>query len=423
MLKNKHYGGDGFFRYVSKKAVRPFGFKRIRTSTGVYKSFSRSARGKRFPIFSKLRKHSSKNLKTKLNYMNERIEGKTQKIEGYAVKLKEYQILKQSKIDNLKLQLQSTTDSSSIMKLNSKIANIESKLAKKINTIGKKVTKAQANLTKKLKKYKPKQEKYSRIMQKKIYKSQKRLEKGFTKTCKDLVKVRKSSIVCLQSYSICKKKNPTLDIKRLTDCVNRESDAIGIPIDIKSAEVSDSMLKLANKHFFRRFKRRRHLREINRIFKHGEELEQLRDKSKATIMYGEKLKAQNMFDGQKSFNKLGQLSQERTIYKRLQNNSPGLSLNKLEKQSYEQFDKGEIIHKIRKQYPNITPDQLKERTDKIYKLQNQATQQILLTAPKSITDNSLSRIRQKSKNIVSLETNQLIKADLPYHQVLNLSRA
>ena len=135
MLKNKQGGGDGFFRYLSKKAVRPLGFKKIRTSTGVYKSFSRSARGK-----TELLRHSSKNLK-------------------------------QSKIDNLKLKLKSTTNSSSIMKLNSKISNIESKLEKKINTIGKKVSKAQANLTKKLKKYTPKHEKYSRIMQKKIYKS------------------------------------------------------------------------------------------------------------------------------------------------------------------------------------------------------------------------------------------------------------
>jgi hypothetical protein len=408
MLKNKQ-DGSGIFKYLSKKAVRPLGFKRIRTSTGVYKSFSRSARGK-----TELLRHSSKNLKTKLKYMNERIEGKTQKIEGYAVKLKEYQILKQSKIDNLKLQLKSTTDSSSIMKLNSKISNIESKLEKKINTIGKKVTKAQVNLTKKLKKYTPKHEKYSRIMQKKIYKSQKRLEKGFTKTCKDLVKIKKSSIACLESFKICKKKNAALDIKRLTDCVNRESDAIGLPIDIKSSEVSDSMIKLADKHFLRRFKRRRHLREINRITKHGAELEQIRDKSKGALIYGEKLRAQNMFNGQKSFNKLGQLSKERTIYKKLQNNSPGLSLTKLEKKTYEQFDKGEIAQKIRKQHPDITSDQLKEQTDEIYKLQKEETQKFLSEYPKFKNDQYIYGVRNLSKKTVSNNTNKLITSDLAF---------
>jgi hypothetical protein len=316
MSKNKQDGGDGVFRYLSKKAVRPLGFKRIRTSIGTYKSFSRSARGKRFPIVSKIRTKSSENLKTKLKYMNERIEGKTQKIEGYAVKLKEYQILKQSKIDNLKLQLKSTTDPDSILKINSNIAKIEYELKNKIDTISKKVIKAQKNLTKKLKKYIPKKEKYSQLINRKIYKSQKRLEKGFTKTCKDIVKTQptKSSIACLQAYKSCKDR---LSLEGITKCVNLETDKMGLPLDLKSDDVKQTMTKLANQHYIRIFKRRRHLREINRLNTISN-LQKSMYKQTGTIRYGEKLKALNIRRGQSEFNKLGELSKDRVIYKNLE---------------------------------------------------------------------------------------------------------
>ena len=136
--------GKGIFNYLSKKAVRPLGFKRIRTSTGAFKSFSRSARGKRFPIFSKLRKRSSKNLKTKLNYMNERISGKTQKIEHYSARLKEAQILSASKKKGLEArQKLFAQDSKEWQKIENKLAKIQPKLDKQLAKMSKKIQRAQ----------------------------------------------------------------------------------------------------------------------------------------------------------------------------------------------------------------------------------------------------------------------------------------
>lgn len=417
MSKYKQEGKGGILKYISKKAVRPLGYKRIRTSTGAYKLYSKRQRGKRIirGMFFIPKTRSSNNLKKKLTYMNERIAGKTQKIEEYAVKLKEAQILSKDKINSLKKQLESTTNPNIAIKLNFKISKIEKELTQKMDKISKKVTKAQKSLTEKVNKYKPKQEKYSHLIEKKIYKSQKRLNKGFTKTCRNLKTTGKSSIGCLEAFEICRKKHANLDIKGLTGCVNTESAAMGLPSDIQETQVTDMMTKLANKHFIRRFKRRRHLREINRITTHGSELEQIRDKSKGTIIYGEKLQSHQMKNGQKSFNQLGQFSKERTMYKQLQNSSPNMPLSKLEKRSYEQFDKSEIAQKLRKEHPSITPDQLKVRTNEIYEIQKDETRQIIssLKNPKDAEKSiEIAKIRDLSKSQAAQNIEDAIKTPL-----------
>jgi hypothetical protein len=369
MSKYKQDGRGGIFNYLSKKAVRPLGFKRIRTSTGSFKSFSRSARGKRFPIFSKLRKRSSKNLKTKLNYMNERISGKTQKIEHYAARLKEAQILSASKRRGLEARKKLFTKGSEEWnKIEKKIKKLDDNLEKQLPIMTQKIEKAKKNLTIKLNKYKPKQEKYEKLMQRKIYKSQKRLEKGFTKSCKNLKKTGQSSIGCLEAYEICKGKHANLDLKGLTACINMESENMGLPSNLKEGQITETMTALANKHFIRRFKRRRHLREIKRISKHGDQLEKSLKNTKGTIRYGEKLEGHSMNGTQQSFNKLGELSKERVIYKNVAKNNPGLSLAELEKKTYEKIDKTQITQTIREENPGVvfTPDELKKHTDDVY---------------------------------------------------------
>ncbi len=323
-LKNrKQYNqdGSGFFSSLSKGLVRPFGLKRIRTSTGAFKSFSRGARGKQFTFFG-LRNRSSKSLKNRLNFMNERISGKTQKIEGYAAKLKESQGIaktrineysrrisgKQSRIAELEKlkeagnltkkqakQIKSELNEakSKLKKLENKQKSIVSSHAKETLNAEKKIAKAQANLQKKLNTYGPKQKKYQALMQKKIYKSQKRLDKGFTKTCRNLAKKGKSAIGCLEAFEKCKGQGHGLDMKAMTGCINTESSAMGLPIDLKQGDVTGTMTKLANKHFIRRFKRGRHLREIARISKHGSDLQKSINTSSQTLAYGKALRSAN----------------------------------------------------------------------------------------------------------------------------------
>jgi hypothetical protein len=415
MSKYKQDGRGGVFNYLSKKAVRPLGFKKIRTSEGIYKSFSRSARGKRFPIFSKLRRRSSKNLKTKLNYMNERISGKTQKIEHYSARLKEAQILSASKKKGLEARQKLFGEGSpEWQKIQNKINKLEPKLNKQLEKMSKKIQKAQKNLTVKLNKYKPRREKYEKLMQRKIYKSQKRLDKGFTKSCKNLKTTGQSSIGCLEAYEICKGKHANLDLKGLTACINMESENMGLPSNLKEGQITETMTALANKHFINRIKRRRHLRQIKRISKHGNELEKSLKDTKGTMKYGEKLQSHSMNATPQSFNKLGQLSKERVIYKNVAKNNPGLSLVDLEKKTYEKIDKTEITQQLRKTHPNITPDQLKLQTDEIYKLQKTHLNDIekqFKTSPGTLTyitdrENPMAELRARSK----LMANSNIKA-------------
>jgi hypothetical protein len=336
-LKNrKQYNqdGSGFFsslRNISKKLVRPAGFKKIRTSTGAFKTFSRGARGKQFTFFG-LRNRSSKNIKNRLNFMNERIAGKTQKIEGYAAKLKESQGIaktrineysrrisgKQSRIAELeklkeagtltRMQKRELNIAKSTLKgLKNKHKSIVRSHAKETLKLNKKLGKAQKNLQKKLDTYGPKQKKYQALMKKKIYKSQKRLDKGFTKTCRNLTKKGKSAIGCLEAFEKCKGQGLGLDMKAMTGCINMESSAMGLPIDLKQGDVTGTMTKLANKHFINVFKRRRHLREIARISKHGSDLQKSINTSSKTLAYGKALRT-----AEGDTIKIGEFSKART---------------------------------------------------------------------------------------------------------------
>ncbi len=384
-----------------KYAGRPFGFsKKIRTSTGVLKSFSRSARGKRFPIIAKLRTRSSKNLKTRLNYMNERIAGKTQKIEGYAFKLGKTKIKNDREIMKLKEKMKElgTTDPAKLAKYESKIANLEKNLANKTEKLTKKVNKAQEKLAEKIKRYSVKQKKYSKMLGKKIAKSQKRLENGFIKTCKNLrKKPGKSPIGCLDAYQLCKDKHG-IDLTALTGCVNAESLAMGIKLDLKPGEVTGTMNKLAKKHFFNRFKQGRHLREIKRL-KHGSELQKSINKSKGTLMYGERFQK---IKGPNQFNRIGQLSKEKTIYQQLAKEAPvGTSTVELEREAFRQLRKGEILQELKKANPNASIAELQERVPLIYKQQKNQSQNIV----KQYTEAGLNPIEHRD-NIRALAASQ-----------------
>jgi hypothetical protein len=281
--------GGGVLSWVSKKFARPAGFKRIRTSTGAFKSFSRSARGKATTPFGNFRTKSTENIKNRLEYMNKRISGKTQKIEHYTAKLKEAAILKNSKIAGLtkRKALLGTTNPAKLAKLERKIARTTQKLEKTTAKINARIQKAQANLNKKLIKYGPKQKKYAALMERKIYKSQKRLDKGFTKTCKNLKKTGKSSVGCLEAFEKCKATGPSLNLAAMTTCVNTKSQEMGVPSGLDEKHITDTMTQLANKHFIRRFKRGRHLREIKRITsdKAGK-LQTSMNKTTKTLEYG-----------------------------------------------------------------------------------------------------------------------------------------
>jgi hypothetical protein len=315
---DKSVGGSGFFTQIGKMIRRPTGLKKIRTESGLYKTFSRAERGKQFRLFP-WRTRSSKNLTGRMNYMNQRIAGKRQKVEGYATKLEIKRIEHHSALDKINTKYadkikaaQGNPTLVANLQRQQKEAGANAKRAFDFQAkkLTKKVTAAQARLTKKLNKYSKKQLKYKKIMDKKIYKSKKRLEKGFTKTCKNITKTPsgkgKSPLACLQAYTACKQKSG-VDLHALTSCVNTESASKGFPLDLEASAVTGTMTKLANKHFIRRFKRARHLREIERLSSGtGAKMTEAYDESKKTLFSGRHLTAQGT-----NLNKIGVLSKDR----------------------------------------------------------------------------------------------------------------
>jgi hypothetical protein len=187
-----------------------------------------------------------------------------------------------------------------------------------------------------------------------------------------------------------------------------ESENMGLPSNLKEGQITETMTALANKHFIRRFKRRRHLREIKRISKHGDELEKSLKDTKGTMIYAQKLKDHPMNATPQSFNKLGQLSKERIIYKNIAKNNPGLSLAELEKKTYEKIDKTEITQQLRKTHPDITPDELKFQTDEIYKVQKDhlnTLEKDLIKSTGALKENSMAQLRAQSKLLANPNPN------------------
>lgn len=345
MPKYIHDGGSNIFTLLSKKLVRPFGFKKIRTPTGAFQSFSRGARGKKFRLFGKLRTRSTGNLTKRMNYMNKRISGKTQKVEGYSFKLKEAQMKSQSRLNKYKNDMTPHTDKiaklkdlqekgtklnprqlrelknaeSSVRSLQKTQKSILKSYSQKSAEINRKMRKAQTRLDYKVTKYAAKQKKYKGLMERKLYKSQKRLDKGFTKTCKNLKKTPgKSPMACLEAFEKCKAKGNSLNLDAMTGCVNAESALQGLPIDLKKGDITTTMTKLANKHFLRRFKRGRHLREISRITSgKGAKLQTSMNETAKTLQYGKVLANAPSASG------VGALSKARTRQLTGQNIVPG----------------------------------------------------------------------------------------------------
>jgi hypothetical protein len=330
MSKYIHDGGSSIFTLFTKKLVRPVGFKKFRTSTGSFQSVSRGARGKSSTIFGKWRTKSTGNLTKRMDHMNKRISGKTQKVEGYAFKLKEAQMTSRSRINNYSSRINTHNTKIAELKGLGKLNPKQLKELKKAEAsvrslkrtqksivksyaiqskkLNRKMTKAQANLDAKVTKYAARQKKYKGLMERKIYKSQKRLDKGFTKTCKNLKKKPgKSPMACLEAFEKCKSKGHGLNLDAMTGCVNAESAKQGLPIDLNKGDITTTMTKLANKHFLRRFKRGRHLREISRITSgKGAKLQTSMNETAKTLQYGKTL-------GQvKGVSAVGALSKART---------------------------------------------------------------------------------------------------------------
>ena len=346
MSKYIHDGGSSIFNLISKALVRTKGVKKIRTSTGAFKSFSRGDRGKSFRFFSKRRNKSTTNLTKRMNYMNERISGKTQKIHGYSAKLAESKILNTSRLNQYSKQItvqkdklaqlnalkaagkinprqlrELRTAKSSIKAFQKKQTSIISSFDKNTAKIKTKIAKARTNLNAKVTKYAAKQEKYKGIMEKKIYKSQKRLDKGFTKTCKNLKKTGKSAIGCLEAFEKCKASGHGLDLKAMTGCVNTQSAEMGLPSGLDPGTITQTMTKQANKHFIRVFKRGRHLREIKRISSGtGAKLEKSMSNTAKTLDYGKTLGQTQTVSG------VGALSKARTRQLTGQEIAPGTGI-------------------------------------------------------------------------------------------------
>jgi len=264
----------------SKIKLNPFA-KTYRTETGKYITKNFSQKGKVYP-WNFWRTRSSSNMSNRLTYINERVGGKLQKLNKYEARLVTKEIHLQNRIEGLSKKA-ARYQKSNPLKFDQKMAKI-SKAKEKFEIHAERMRTKMLIAKKKMelisKKYKRETNKLQGLLDKKIRKSQKRLTSGATSSCTKKYPFDTSR--CLNAVRKCNTHG--VDLIEFTRCLAGYDFK-----DINQNELNRNMIANAKSHWFRRFKRARHLREIRRISEgRGRILQNTKDKTVERLKYVEK---------------------------------------------------------------------------------------------------------------------------------------
>jgi hypothetical protein len=264
----------------SKIKLNPFA-KTYRTETGKYITKNFTQKGKVYP-WNFWRTRSSSNISNRLTYINERVGGKLQKLNKYEARLVTKEIHLQNRIDGLTRKAAKYQDSNPLkyqQKID-KILKAQEKFKNHAERMRTKIVIAKKKMELISKKYKRETHKLQGLLDKKIRKSQKRLTSGATTSCTK--KYPFDSSRCLNAVRNCNIHG--VDLIEFTRCLAGHNFK-----DINQNELNRNMIANAKSHWFRRFKRARHLREIKRISEgRGRILQNTKDKTVERLKYVEK---------------------------------------------------------------------------------------------------------------------------------------
>ena len=255
---------DAFKVGIGKTKINPFA-KTYRSETGKYVTRNFSQKGKRMlPRFIRKRMtRSTDQLTNRITYINERIGGKMQKLDKYKSKIKEKEIIFEAEMD--KMVRAAAKDPSQSHHIEQMMLQKRSEFAEYTNKLKGKIERASTKIKGKIEKYEKKLTQYKNLLANKMEKSQKRLREGIFTTCKK-PNPAFSRNDCLQIYGFCKGKGKGIDVNQILECMHAEDPSLQ---SITSSTIHQSMQKNVNSIGMRlRFlKRRRHLREIERLKK------------------------------------------------------------------------------------------------------------------------------------------------------------
>ncbi len=207
---------------------------------------------------------STKGIQTRLNYINERIGGKRQKLDKLVGKVQEKAMKFESKIANLNHKILNTKDPKLIANYNKQILQFENQMKKSQAKFKDKIDAAEKKLKEKVDKYAKKTEELKKQLSEKVRKSEKRIREGFTKVCSKFGSSGKlgSELACQNAMRLCgghTSKNP---IEQTLECMNKNPDFKRLNISLGKGDLIEQMKKNAGNSWFRKD---RHLKEIEKI--------------------------------------------------------------------------------------------------------------------------------------------------------------
>ncbi len=207
---------------------------------------------------------STAGLTNRLNYINERIGGKRQKLDKLLGKVNKETLHFESKIANLNQKILNTKDPKLLDKYTADVAKFKVQMEKAQLKFKDKIDNARKRLEQKVQKYAGKTEELKKKLAEKVRKSEKRIREGFVNVCSQFGRNGKlgSELACQNAMKLCgghTSKNP---IEQTLACMNSNPEFERLGLSLSKGDLIQEMTKNAKKKWF---VRNRHLKEIKKI--------------------------------------------------------------------------------------------------------------------------------------------------------------
>jgi hypothetical protein len=207
---------------------------------------------------------STEGMKTRLNYINERISGKRQKLDKLIGKVEQRTNKFESQIANLNQKILNTKDPKLIAKYESKIGKFEKEMINAQHKYRDKINAAEKKLKEKVEKYAKVSEKLKQNLSEKVRKSEKRIREGFSSVCSKFTTsgIAGAQSACNKAMRNCKGHTSNEPISATLACMGADPGFSKLNLSLSQSDLVNEMKKNANK---RLWTKSRHLKEIKKV--------------------------------------------------------------------------------------------------------------------------------------------------------------
>jgi hypothetical protein len=207
---------------------------------------------------------STEGMKTRLNYINERISGKRQKLDKLIGKVEQRTNKFESQIANLNQKILNTKDPKLIAKYETKIGKFEKEMITAQHKYRDKITAAEKKLREKVEKYAKVSEKLKQNLSEKVRKSEKRIREGFSSVCSKFTTsgIAGAQSACNKAMRNCKGHTSNEPISATLACMGADPGFSKLNLSLSQSDLVNEMKKNANKSLWTK---NRHLKEIKKV--------------------------------------------------------------------------------------------------------------------------------------------------------------